>query len=179
MTTSERQPREGAHIEVDSAILRLTREHRPIKTERRPLYDGDPWPREVPQPLTELWAALLVERQAAGIAREAARRARGRGASWAGIAAELEVTEDDDDRSPAEVAFDWAAGESLPAPRRTQRSWERPTVGWTCTSCDGHISDTGPYAGEAPDDLEHGHRNDCSRLTAARAEWHRRWEDEL
>jgi hypothetical protein len=47
---------------------------------------------------------------------------------------------------------------------------------WRCQSCDQAISDRGPIAGPADDEL--GHASACQRQADAIAEWNAGWEAE-
>jgi len=53
--------------------------------------------------------------------------------------------------------------------RESEPPWEPRSFGWTCRSCDKHISDRGLIQGPADDEL--GHAEDCPRLAASVAEW--------
>jgi hypothetical protein len=129
------------------------------------------------EPLAGARAARDIELGARYAARDYVRQAREAGHGWDQIGQALGLTPNGDaDRAGltvAEAAYAYAAGHPH---TDTAIRYGRSFV-WRCRSCDQAISDRGLIAGPAED--EPGHREDCSRLAAAIAEWDAGWEAEL
>jgi len=101
--------------------------------------------------------------------RDYIRQAREAGHSWDQIGQTLGVAPNADadqtGLSIVEAAYSYAAGSPQTG---TAIRYGRSFV-WRCRSCDQAISDRGPIAGPADDEL--GHAEDCARIAAAIAEW--------
>ncbi len=141
----------------------------------RPMFRSEPEPtvRDV-EPLEGARAARDLEIAARGAARDYIRQAREAGHGWDQIAQALGLVPgrdaDQQGATPADTAYTYAAGRP-----DTEAPWEPRYFGWTCRSCDQHISDRGLIQGPADD--EPGHAENCPRLTAAIAAWHAAWAD--
>jgi hypothetical protein len=128
------------------------------------------------EPLTGARAARDIELGARRAARGYIRAAREAGHRWEQIGQALGLAPgadtDQAGLTVAEAAYSYAAGSRhTDTAIRYGRSFT-----WRCASCDQAISDRGLIAGPADDEL--GHREDCSRLAAAVAEWDAGWEAE-
>jgi hypothetical protein len=128
------------------------------------------------EPLTGARAARDVELGARHAARGYIRQAREAGHGWDQIGQALGVAPNADadqtGLTDAEAAYTYAAGSPY---TDTAVRYGRSFV-WRCRSCDQAISDRGPIAGPADDEL--GHTGDCPRLASAVAEWDAGWEAE-
>jgi hypothetical protein len=128
------------------------------------------------EPLAGARAARDLELAARGTARDYIRQAREAGHSWDQIGDTLGTIPGGDAghtaMTAAEAAYTYAAGHP-----DTEAPWRPRSFTWTCRSCNQAISDQGLIAGPADD--EHGHADDCSRLTAAVADWNTGLETEL
>lgn len=116
------------------------------------------------EPLTGLHASRQVELAARHAAHDYVRRAREEGRSWheIGQALGLEPGADRDSagRTVADAAYAYVAGD----PDSGDAGGYGRSFAWQCRSCDGTISDRGPYFG--PADGERGHAEGCQRLQA-------------
>jgi hypothetical protein len=128
------------------------------------------------EPLTGARAARDVELGARHAARGYIRQAREAEHGWDQIGQALGVAPNADadqtGLTDAEAAYTYAAGSPY---TDTAVRYGRSFV-WRCRSCDQAISDRGPIAGPADDEL--GHTGDCPRLASAVAEWDAGWEAE-
>jgi hypothetical protein len=128
------------------------------------------------EPLDGARAARDIELGARHAARDYIRQAREAGHSWDQIGHALGVAPNADadqtGLSVAEAAYTYAAG----SPHTDSAIRYGRSFAWRCRSCDQAISDRGPIAGPADDEL--GHTGDCPRLAAAVAEWDAGWEAE-
>jgi hypothetical protein len=143
----------------------------------RPMFRGEQEPgvRDV-EPLAGARAARDLEAAARGTARDYIRQAREAGHGWdqIGRALGLEPGGDQDGATPADAAYTYAAGRP-----NTEAPWCPRSFGWTCRSCDQHITDRGLIQGPADDEL--GHADGCRRLAADIAAWDAeaaRWDAE-
>jgi hypothetical protein len=142
----------------------------------RPLFgdSAEPVTRDV-EPLAGTCAARDLELAAGRAARDYIRQAREAGHSWDRIGRDLRLVPggdaDQSGATVAEAAYTYAAD-----PPDAQAPWRPRSFGWTCRSCDQHISDRGLIGG--PTDDEHGHARDCPRLARAVAQWAAGWEAE-
>lgn len=121
------------------------------------------------EPLAGLRAARDLELGARYNTRNYVRDAREAGHTWQEIGEAMEVTPNGEAElagdTIAEAAYSYAAGRpDSDAAWRYGRSFT-----WRCASCDGVISDKGPFDG--PVDSEPGHADDCTRRAAAIAAW--------
>ncbi len=136
----------------------------------RPMFRRDKAPavRDA-EPLAGARAARDLELAAHRTARDYIRRAREAGHGWEQIGAALGLVPGGgrEGATGATGAYTYAAGT-----RESGPPWEPRSFGWTCRSCDEHISDRGLIQGPADDEL--GHAEDCPRLGAAVAEWNAR-----
>jgi hypothetical protein len=124
-------------------------------------------------PLSGVRAAVLVGEVAAGQIAEYATAARAAGRSWDEVAAVLGVQEGPYN-SRAEVVFGGLI-EHRPLPVEERNGWgERSTARWTCGTCGGRVTDSGPFEGH-PADNESGHADTCARMGAEVAAYRRRW----
>jgi hypothetical protein len=128
------------------------------------------------EPLTGARAARDIELGARHAARGYIRQAREAGHSWDQIGQALGVAPDADadqaGLSVAEAAYTYAAG----SPYTDTAIRHGRSFIWRCRSCDQVISDRGPIAGPADDEL--GHTERCPGLAAAVAQWDAGWEAE-
>jgi hypothetical protein len=116
-----------------------------------------------------LQIAARLELAAKRLAAEYITHARADGHAWHEIGVGLGLgSADESGTSPAETAYEYAAGKPLLG---------RRSLSWVCPACNGTVIDRGPEAGH-PADCEEGHRTDCRRLDAAVAKWHALWESE-
>jgi hypothetical protein len=133
----------------------------------RPVFRGEqePTARDV-EPLAGARAARDLEAAAKAAARDYIRQAREAGHGWDQIGQALGFAPDGgrDGATPGETTYTYAVGA-----RESEPPWEPRSFGWTCRSCDQHITDRGLVGGPADD--EPGHAEHCPRLTAAIAEW--------
>jgi hypothetical protein len=133
----------------------------------RPMFRGEQEPavRDV-EPLAGARAAADLEAAAKGTARDYIRQAREAGHGWEQIGQALGLAPGGgrDGATLGEAAYTYSTGQ-----RDGEPPWEPRSFGWTCRSCDQHITDRGLVAGPADD--EPGHAGDCPRLTASIAEW--------
>ncbi len=140
----------------------------------RPMFWGDKEPtvRDV-EPLAGARAARDLEAAAKGTARDYIRQAREAGHGWdqIGHALGLGPGAGREGATAADAAYTYAAGRP-----DTEAPWQPRSFGWTCRSCDRHVSDRGLIQSPADDEL--GHAGDCPRLAAAVAEWDAGWEAE-
>jgi|SRR5216683_6852950 len=133
----------------------------------RPMFrrDKEPTVRDV-EPLAGARAARDLEAAARGTARDYIRLAREAGHGWERIGEVIGLALDGgghDGATPTDAAFTYATGA-----RRGDPPWKPRYFGWTCRSCDKHISDRGLIQGPVDDEL--GHAADCTRLAATAAE---------
>jgi hypothetical protein len=158
--------------------FRLARERGAAVT-RRPMYRGDKEPtvRDV-EPLAGACAARDLEFAARRAACDYIRQAREAGRGWDQIGHALGLVPggeaDQDAATAADGAYTYAAGRP-----DTEAPWRPRSFGWTCRSCDQHITDRGLIQGPADDEV--GHAENCTRLAAAVAEWDAeaaRWDAE-
>ena len=118
---------------------------------------GDPRS-AVHDPLAALRVLMALRAAVSGAERDAIRRAREDGTTWAEIGAAMSL--------PAVAAFgrfasDFGRGPAFP---------------WKCQSCGAPVSDGGP---EMPlSDAERGHAEGCERFAATLAAWDEQWRDE-
>ena len=157
------------------AVIGLARD-RGAELTPRPMSPGSELTVRDLEPLTGARAARDIELGAQHAARTYIRQAREAGHSWDQIGHALGVAPgvdaDQAGLTVAEAAYTYAAG----SPHTdTAVRYGRSFV-WRCRSCDQAISDRGPIAGPADDEL--GHTEDCPRLAAAVAEWDAGWEAE-
>jgi hypothetical protein len=141
----------------------------------RPAFRGaDSVVRDV-EPLAGLRAIREIELGARYHARDYIRDAREAGHSWRQIGAAMglvPVGEPDlaGETAAEAAAYTYAAGRAdSEMALRYGRSF-----GWRCASCEGLVSDRGPFAG--PAEAEPGHTDGCKRLAAAEADWEAQWE---
>jgi hypothetical protein len=130
----------------------------------RPMYSSgtEPTVRDI-EALAGACAARELELAARGTARDYIRRAREAGHDWDRIGRSLGLDRGErGETTPADAAFDYAAG-----PGRDP--WESRYFGWTCRSCERHVSDGGQI--QHPADDQRGHAPDCARLAGEIAEW--------
>jgi hypothetical protein len=124
-----------------------------------------PLPIDAVEPLPSIRAAVFYRNVADGRAREEAAKARGDGATWAEVAAAAGIVDDpEQDRSAAELAYEWAS------PRPSMR-FDEVNVYWTCGTCGERVKDHGPLGGSHPSDQESGHTEECARHAADIAAW--------
>lgn len=172
-TRYEPSPADRARWAMDKAILDVVRaEHGDDAiAERVPhgLSSGFPDAADQRHGIT---AALMLARYARGCARRFAEHARADGHSWESLAEPLGYDPDEDGDDPAGWAFREVAG-------HPSQPYDTLTVGWRCSSCQGWVTDRGPYNGH-PDDDESGHVEGCGRHAHDIAEWKVRtgWEDD-
>jgi hypothetical protein len=127
-----------------------------------------------PEPLPGMQMARHVEHAAHRLAGDYVRQAREDGHTWPEIGAALNLAADAERRSmsPAEAAYDYAAGDpGSEYARRYGRS-----VTWSCPACRAVISDRGPQAG-SPADTERGHTDGCERLAATQNAYDAEWDE--
>jgi hypothetical protein len=157
------------------AVVGLAR-HRGAEFTARPASREPGSPVRDLEPLTGARAARDIELASRRAARGYLRAAREAGHSWdqIGHALGLAPGADTDQAglTVAEAAYTYAAGNPQ---TDTAIRYGRSFV-WRCLSCDQAISDRGPIAGSA--DNEIGHTEGCGRLAAAVAEWDAGWEAE-
>ena len=135
----------------------------------RPLFPGAQTTMQDVEPLAGLRATRDLELGVRYIATYYVRDARGAGHTWQEIGEALGITPNGEPElagdSIAEAAYSYATGRpDSDAAWRYGRSFA-----WRCASCDGVISDKGPF--DHPADSEPGHADDCIRLAAAVAAW--------
>ena len=140
----------------------------------RPAYQGAQMAIRDVEPLAGMRASRQVELGARGAARDYIRQAREAGHDWHRIGQALELEPDADRDQPgmtiADAAYSYAAGHP---DTDTALRYGRSFV-WTCRSCEHAISDRGLCGGPADD--EHGHADNCVRLSATVADWDAQWE---
>jgi len=140
----------------------------------RPAYQGAQMAFRDVEPLAGMRASRQVELGARGAARDYIRQAREAGHGWhrIGQALELEPGADRDQQgmTVADAAYNYAAGHP---DTDTALRYGRSFV-WTCRSCEHAISDRGLCVSPAED--EHGHADNCARLSATVADWDAQWE---
>lgn len=129
-----------------------------------------------------LEAAVRVRDTAAGMVREYAIAARGEGACWATVGAALGLGEliARSGEDLGEAAFRFVTENRMPEPDTgVDGGWSswRSSVGWTCATCSGRVTDHGPFDGH-PDDAEPGHTPDCGRRARAIARLRATWDEE-
>jgi hypothetical protein len=177
MTTPRYQDREQAISKARStarrSVIELARDAG-AEFITRPLFHGaDTTTRDI-EPLPGLSAARELELAARYLTADYARQARQAGYTWHQIGTALNLTPGaDPDQAGytiAEAAFTHAAGN--PDSEHARRYGR--TVGWTCTTCDGAISDHGPET--HPQEAEHGHARGCARLARTIQAWDAEWE---
>ncbi len=158
----------AARVTARREAVRLARQQG-AEVISRPIYRGDKEPavRDV-EPLAGACAARDLEFAARRAASDYIRQAREAGRGWDEIGHALGLARGgdagQDAATPADAAYTYAAGRP-----ETEAPWRPRSFGWTCRSCDQHISDRGLIQGPADDEL--GHAEDCPRLPAAIAEW--------
>ena len=140
----------------------------------RPAYQGAQMTIRDLEPLAGMRASRQVELGARGAARDYIRQAREAGHGWHQIGQALELVPgadlDQQGMTVAEAAYSYAAGRP---DTDTALRYGRSFV-WTCRSCEHAISDRGLCDGPADD--EHGHADNCARLSATVADWDAQWE---
>jgi hypothetical protein len=135
----------------------------------RPAFPGAQSTIQDVEPLAGLRATRQVELAARFNARGYVRDAREAGHIWQQIGEALDLTPNGEadlaGSTIAEAAYSYAAGSP-----DTETAWRYSrSFSWRCASCEGLISDNGPFSG--PADNEPGHADDCTRLAAAVAAW--------
>jgi hypothetical protein len=140
----------------------------------RPVYPGAPMTVRDVEPLAGMRASRQVELGARVAARDYIRRAREAGHGWHQIGHALELVPgaalDQQGMTVAEAAYSRAV--RRPDTDTTPR-YGRSFV-WQCRSCEHAISKRGLCDGPADD--EHGHADNCARLSATAAAWDAQWE---
>jgi hypothetical protein len=128
------------------------------------------------EPLDGARAARDIELSSRHAARDYIRTAREAGHSWGQIGQALGLAPNADadpaGLTVAEAAYTYAAGN----PYTDTAVRHGRSFGWRCESCGQAISDRGAIAGPAGN--EPGHRDSCSRLAQATADWDTGWEIE-
>ncbi len=126
------------------------------------------------EPLAGLRAARGIELGARHHVRNYIRDAREAGCTWSAIGAAIDLVPGGEPdlagETVAEAAYSYAAGRP---DSQTGGRYGR-SFSWHCASCDGLISDRGPFDG--PVDAERGHAGGCARLAATVAVWEADWE---
>jgi hypothetical protein len=119
------------------------------------------------EPMWVIRAAVIVRRAASEIVDEYVREARGEGIGWEPIGQALGLEEEaqESDRPLGEVAYESVVGPP-------GHCFDEPKFHYTCGSCGGRVTDSGPYNGH-PIDEERGHGKTCQRFAAALAEYER------
>lgn len=140
----------------------------------RPAYQGAQIDIRDLEPLAGMRASRQVELGARGAVRDYIRQAREAGHGWHRIGQALELVPgadpDQQGMTVAEAAYSYAAGRP---DTDTALRYGRSFV-WTCQSCEQAIGDRGLCSGPAED--EHGHADNCPRLSATVADWDAQWE---
>jgi len=117
-----------------------------------------------PDPLEALAALQQLRGALAHAERDAARRARESGKSWAQIG-DATVPDPAGSLYPAAEAFGRVASDI----------GNGPSFPWTCPSCGNLVTDYGPYSG--PHDGERGHSIGCERFAATVQAWDAQWRE--
>lgn len=126
--------------------------------------------RRFDDPLAGIRSALLVHTVAESQLTEYARAARAAGRSWDQIADALDITTDEV-AAVGEAAFDWLVCGQAPDPEPDGvRSFRTPCAYWRCLTCDGLVTDHGPFEGN-PANSEDGHAKGCTRHAADVQAW--------
>jgi hypothetical protein len=168
--TSPRNRDHAVRTEASNAVYRLAiaAGAQPIT---RPLYAGaDTTTRDV-DPAAGLRAARDLEYAALRLARDYIRQAREAGLTWHQIGTTMNLPPGSDlGPTPAEAAFDYAAGDPGTHHARTYGR----SVTWTGTTCGKAISDHGHDNGPADD--ERGHAPGCQRHARTIQAWQAEWD---
>lgn len=140
----------------------------------RPAYCGAASMIRDVEPLAGLRTTREIELGARYHARDYIRAAREAGHSWRQIGAAMGLVPGGEPdlagQTPAEAAYSYAAGSP-----DSESAWRYGrSFGWRCASCEGLISDRGPFTG--PAEAEPGHADGCARLAEAEADWDAQWE---
>ena len=135
----------------------------------QPLFPGAQSTIRDVEPLAGLRASRDLELGVRYTARYYVRNARAAGHTWQEIGEVMGVTPNGEPElagdTTAETAYSYAAGSP-----DSETAWRYGRLfAWRCASCEGVISDKGPF--NHPADNEPGHADDCARLAAAVAAW--------
>ena len=131
--------------------------------------------RKLDDPLAGVRAALLMRSVAETQLYDYARSARGAGRSWDEIGAVLSLPTGG--VPVGEAAFDWLVCGRVPDPERDGiRSFRTPSAYWRCSTCDGLVTDHGPFEGN-PANSEDGHTKGCTRHRAEVQAWNDGWAE--
>ncbi|MFG1635624.1 hypothetical protein ACGFKX_12405 [Pseudonocardia alni] len=131
--------------------------------------------RRLDDPFAGIRAALLMRTVAEGQLYEYARAARAAGRSWDEVGAALDLPSGEF-RPVGEAAFDWLVCGRVPDPEPDGvRSFRTPCAYWRCSTCDGLVTDHGPFEGN-PANSEDGHVKGCTRHAAEVQAWNEGWE---
>jgi len=154
-----KERRNDPRSQLRSIVLGLARAAG-AEDRERPWFQGARTTVTYAEPVAGIYAALVVQRIAAGTVETYVREARGEGVSWQviGQALDLVAKAKEEGRPLGEFAYDFVAGE----PGDTRRE---VTLGYTCGSCGQGVSDRGPYNSH-PADNERGHAGECVRFNA-------------
>lgn len=141
---------------------------------RRPGFRGSQISIGDVEPLAGLRPAREIELGARHHVRNYIRDAREAGRSWSEIGAALDLVPGGEPdlagETVAEAAYSYAAGRP-----DTETAWRYGrSLTWQRGSCDGLISDHGPFDG--PVNAERGHVGGCMRLAETAAAWDAGWE---
>jgi hypothetical protein len=135
--------------------------------------ERDAWPGSLikvryAEPAAGIRAALIARDTASRVIRDYGRHAREDGLSWEDIGQALALSQGE--HVPDGFEMDIAAYTAMTG---AGDSWYEPYFAWTCPSCAITVSDRGPYDPH-PAGSEQGHAEDCQRLAADVATYHRR-----
>ncbi len=125
------------------------------------------------EPLAGIRAAETLAASAARIRREYTEAARGDGITWERIGQALGLGQGDAAKTGYDLGI--AAYEFF---TRRPGLWPEANFGYRCASCQGYITDRGPYESH-PEDNERGHGDGCARFTAEVAAWQARRDEEF
>lgn len=120
-----------------------------------PIWPGARTTERRPEPRAGLQAALRLKAEAMSQVRRYVEELRGAGVGWLEIAAEVRRDPQVEHEQAGEVFEEFAVGDEF------RPAW----VSWRCDTCGERVLDYGPY-NPHPDDVEHGHGQDCARHAA-------------
>ncbi len=141
---------------------------------RRPAFRGAQNVIRDVEPIAGMRAAREIELGARYHTRTYIRDAREAGRTWHEIGRALGLVPggeaDQAGQTIAEAAYTYGAGHP-----DSETAWRYGrSFPWRCGSCEGLISDRGPFDG--PADAEPGHGGECARLAATLGAWDAEWE---
>ena len=163
--------RDEANLAVRGALHRMGRAAGAAFTEQ-PIFEGASTTEQIMDPAAAIRMSLMLRSTVEYQLHTSIRRARAAGMTWAQVGEALNLEADQDRGIPlAEVAYEYVTD------AEHARPFDQLSFYYTCSACEQHVTDRGPY-NTHPLDNEEGHAGDCARMAAAIADHDARWGDE-